>query len=85
MSEYNISKDDIDKIFNYYNLYYQDRGIISYVYDSIEDVGRIFIENCGDIPKHLENYIDYEKFGKDLIYDDEYFQLDDGRIISLNY
>lgn len=37
--------------------------------DDMEDVARYLIEETGDlgeVPSHLQNYIDYESFGRDL-------------------
>ena len=34
----------------------------------------------------MNRYFDYDKFGEDLVNEDEnYLELDDGRVVSLNY
>lgn len=44
-------------------------------YDSDLDFGTDFFEQCGyEIPEYLVNYIDYEAFTRDLMYD--YFSID---------
>ena len=83
--EYSLDDDDIETIFNSYYLDYRDRGVIRYVYDDAYDVGYEFISECFNIDKHLENYIDYEKFGQDMCDDENYIELSDGRIVSLSY
>jgi hypothetical protein len=36
-----------------------------------EDLGRYYIEELGalDVPEHLENYFDYEAYGRDISFD----------------
>lgn len=84
-SEYNITDDDIDFIFDSYYLDYRDRGIISCIYDNVESAGREYLESTGHVPEHLEDYMDYEKFGFDLLNDDSYLILNDNRVVYLNY
>ena len=42
-----------------------------YVVNSYTELAELFCDDglFGDIPKHLENYIDYEAMGRDLSYD----------------
>lgn len=35
-------------------------------YTSLENYAREYIESCWDLPDHIEAYIDYERFGRDL-------------------
>lgn len=35
-------------------------------YKSIADYAQELTESCGDVPKHLEYYIDYERMGRDM-------------------
>lgn len=35
-------------------------------YSSLEDYAREYIENCWNVPDHVEPYFDYERFGRDL-------------------
>ena len=82
MSEYNLSRSDIDYIFRKYNGTYQDRGIISCVYNDFNDM----VENAkwflgyGNMP-----YFDDKAFGEDLLSGDYYLELEDERIVCLNY
>ena len=82
MSEYNLSRSDIDYIFRKYNGIYQDRSIISCVYNDFDDM----VENAkwflgyGDMP-----YFDDEAFGNDLLESGNYIELKDGKIAYLSY
>lgn len=49
-----------------------------------ESIGYYYLSEsgCYDIPSHLENYIDYEKFGRDLTYGHTFLECDD-KIIEI--
>lgn len=87
--EYSLDDTDIKKIFDEYYLDYRDRGIIGYVFKDSSDLGyerawTLGYINSGD--SIAEKYFDYEKFGEDLVNENEdYLELDDGRVVSLNY
>lgn len=87
--EYNLSDEDIEKIFDEYYLDYRDRGIIGYVWDDIDEAAEEeawqlgYVSLKGNEPK--DRYFDYEKFGEDLLENESYLELDDGRIVRLNY
>ena len=86
MDEYHLDEDDIEKILNNYYLSYRDRGIVGCVYDDAEECGQEYIDSCMNIDSWLEPFIDYKKFGEHLIYNGEgYLELDDGRVVRLNY
>lgn len=84
MQEYNLSKEQIDDIFNEYNSVYQDRAIICAVFEDKEDLFRDCAFNglIDNISDELIDYIDVESYVDDkiLIYDC-YYELDDGRIV----
>ena len=86
--EYSLSDEDIKKIFDEYYLDYRDRGIVGCVFNDSSDLGYEeawqlgYIKNGDTI---AERYFDYEKFGEDLLEDENYLELDDGRVVSLNY
>lgn len=86
--EYSLSDEDIEKIFNEYYLDYRDRGIVACVFNDSSDLGYEeawelgYIKNGDTIS---ERYFNYEKFGEDLLEDENYLELDDGRVIRLNY
>lgn len=85
MDIWNLSEDGIEEILNDYSSDYRDRSIIGYVYDDVEELAENEIEQYCDIPNFLENYIDYSKFGEDLLQDEEmYKELDDGRVVYYN-
>lgn len=88
MEEYGLNVDDFTDIYNSYSLDYMDRAIINYVYDSAEDVGYAEMENhfATTSIEHLMKYFDYKSFGEDIVNDSNYYlELDDGRIVELNY
>ena len=80
--EYDLSRADVDEIFDCYNLEYQDRAIVGYVYDDIDELVENEKWNLGydDCP-----YFDDETFAEDLLNDDYYLELSDGRIASYMY
>lgn len=88
MHEYNLSKADIECIFNEYYLEYRDRGIISYVFADDYECGYEEACNCGYITNGntvQERYFDFKQFGEDLADDDKRFlRLNDERIVCLN-
>lgn len=82
MQEYDLTRDEIDEVFDYYNLPYQDRGIISYVFKDKDEFGEEEKLSFGyeDIP-----YFNTEAFANDLLEEEYYLELDSGKIVSLNY
>lgn len=88
MDEYSLDESDVEKIFSEYGLDYRDRGIVSCVFDDTYDLGREEAYSCGYISNDnsvVERYFNFEKFGEDLLEDENYLQLDDGRVVVLNY
>lgn len=89
MDEYNLSEYDMKKIFEKYYLEYRDRGIISCIFANAYDCGYEEAWSCGYIENGntvQERYFDFERLGQDLADQDEkYLELDDGRIVVLNY
>lgn len=87
MDEYDLTEDEVDEVFANYGQEYQDRGIVGYVWRNCEDLGAEYIESCYQIPDFLEYYIDYDKFGNDLVQNDydRYYKLADGRIVEMSY
>jgi hypothetical protein len=80
---HDLSREDIKYIFDFYSLDYRDRGIVGYVYDNIEEMAEEYIDECYNVPDYLKNYIDYEKFGQDMLDGDNYLELDNGRVVSI--
>lgn len=89
MDEYNLDEDDIKTIFDNYCLDYRDRAVVGYVYEDTYDLGYETAWSCsyvGNNDSIIDRYFDFEKFGEDLVNDDEYYcQLADGRCVSLMY
>ncbi|MBU5669633.1 antirestriction protein ArdA [Peptoniphilus sp. MSJ-1] len=84
-NEYYLNDEDIKDILSCYGLDYKDRSIISYVYGDREELGEDYCYNTMNIPAELENYIDYEAIGSDLLLNGDYLELEDGRIVELAY
>lgn len=87
MDKYGFDEDDIEQIFDEYYLDYRDRGIVGCVFDDVEDLGYEEAWSLGYIQRDspMERYFDFEKFGEDLLEDECYMQLSDGRCVTLNY
>jgi hypothetical protein len=86
--EYSLSDEDVEQIFNEYYLDYRDRSIICCIFNDTSDAGYEEAFSLGYIKNGdtiSERYFDYEKFGKDLLEDEEYMELSDGRVVRLNY
>lgn len=80
--DYEFTDDDIELIFDDYPLEYQDASIVCRVFDDVKECGYEEAEAFVVIPNNLKNYIDYERFGQDLINDgDSYLELQDGRVV----
>lgn len=89
MDEYNLDEDDIETIFDNYGLDYRDRAVVGCIYEDTYDLGYETAWSCGYVSNNdsiMDRYFDFEKFGEDLVNDDEcYCQLADGRCVSLIY
>lgn len=84
-NDYNLTDEDIEYILDNYNLDYEDRAIIGAVYDDTYEAGYEYVESCYTIPDYLDGYVDYKKFGEDLCENENYLELNDGRVVSLYY
>ena len=88
MDEYGFDEEDIEYIFDEYYLDYRDRGIISCVFDDVYDLGYEEAYSLGYVDNRnsiVERYFDFEKFGEDLLEEEQYVQLRNGRCVYLNY
>ena len=89
MDEYNLDEDDIETIFDNYGLDYRDRAVVGGIYDDTYDLGYNVAWSLGYVDNDdsiMSRYFDFEKFGEDLVNDDEYYcQLADGRCVYLCY
>lgn len=87
MDEYCLDEDDIEYIFDNYALPYRDRSVISCVFRNAEDCGREEAASFGYVERGswIEQYFDFERFGEDLLEEEQYLELEDGRVVYLNY
>lgn len=82
--KYNLTNEEVEEIFSNYYYDYQDRAIISRVFDDVEECGEeeFDVYSEGNISDYMKNFIDYKAFGEDLIYNSEgYYQLESGRVV----
>ena len=84
MQKYNLSREEIDDIFDNTKDDYHDRSIICAVYEDKEELFKDLVFNglLPEIDDDLIDYIDIDNYVEDkvLIYDC-YYTLDDGRIV----
>lgn len=85
--EYGLDDEDIEYIFDNYYLEYRDRAVICCVWNNIYDCAYDEVESFGyvDHSDYADRYFDYDKFGSDLLYEDRYVELKDGRVVLLSY
>lgn len=86
--KYNLSQEEVEEIFDNYGLNYRDRAVIGGIFDNSSDLGYEEAWSLGYINHNdsiMERYFDYEQFGKDLLEDEYYYELSDGRVVSLCY
>ena len=83
--KYSMSKDDINEIFENYCGEYRDRAIIGYVFEDIDECSYEYAHCCLCINTYYARYFDYEKLGDDLLESENYYELSDGRVVSLKY
>ena len=83
--EYRLSEDQVDEIFDEYRLDYRDRGVVGYVFDTIDECAREEAFSLGYVNGDNERWFDFEKFGEDLLEGEGCFELRDGRIVLLMY
>lgn len=72
----------VNEIFREYHLEYQDRAIISYVFNDLYDLVE---EEKFAFGYDKTPYFNDEEFGRDLLESENYLELESGRIVSYNY
>lgn len=84
---YDITQEECQKIFDYYSLDYKDRAVIGAVYQDFYDLGECSLGWCSDenIPEFIQDCIDLEKLGEKITNNGDYYILEDGRVVALNY
>ena len=86
MEEYELDEEDIDYIFERYGYDYHDRSVIGCVYNNIDECARDEAWQLGLVRDGdgSDRYFDYEKFGEDLLEEEQYVELRDGRVVLLS-
>ena len=81
-NEYDLTDEEVEEIFENYNLEYQDRAIegtiFSDKYDMIE-------EEKFSFGYDKQPYFDDESFGNDLLESESYLELESGKIVYYCY
>ena len=81
-NEYDLTDEEVEEIFENYNLEYQDRAIVGTIfsdkYDMIEEEKISFGYD-------KQPYFDDESFGNDLLESESYLELESGRIVYYCY
>lgn len=80
--EYSLSDDEINKIFDNYNLGYRDRAIVATVFS---DKYEMIEEEKWSFGYENQPYFDDEAFGNDLLNDESYLELESGKIVEYAY
>lgn len=76
ISEFGLDIDDIDDVMSEFEDRFQG------VYDTFEDYAEQLFDECWlhAVPDEVKNYIDYEKFARDLSYDYTEISMNDGNV-----
>ena len=88
MDEYGLDEGDIETIFDNYGLDYHGRSVVSTIFKDSEECGYEEALSLGYIKDDdiiSSRYFDYARFGEDLLEDEQYVELSDGRVAYLMY
>lgn len=80
-NEYNINLEDLlDAIDNYS---YSKEAEICGTFNDVEDLAYQELSDLFNIPENIMNYMDLERFGEDLLEEECYYELSNGRILYI--
>lgn len=80
--EYSLSDDEINEIFDNYNLSYRDRAIVGTIFNNKDEM---IEEEKISFGYENQPYFDDEAFGNDLLNDESYLELESGKIVEYAY
>lgn len=80
--EYYLSDDEVNEIFDNYNLDYRDRAIVSAIF---RDKDEMIEEEKWSFGYENQPYFDDEAFGDDLLNSESYLELESGKIVEYAY
>lgn len=80
--EYSLSDDEINEIFDNYNLNYRDRAIVGTIFNNKDEM---IEEEKISFGYENQPYFDDEAFGNDLLNDESYLELESGKIVEYAY
>lgn len=82
--EYGLDDLDIEQIFDEYYMPYRDRGVVGYVWKDVDDLAYEQAKSFGYVSDDMsDRYFNYDQFGEDLLEEDRYLELSDGRVVML--
>ncbi len=64
----------------------KDNCMVYYNCTDMEDVAREYIEECGllhDVPEMLQNYFDFEAYGRDMSFEGQFVFTDNGNCVQI--
>lgn len=80
--EYEIGIEDLLDIINDYSF---NGAEICGLYNSVEELAENTLAELYDIPDNIVSYFDFEKFGNDLLMEEGYCELYDGRVAYIAF
>ena len=80
-----LRSEEVEELFNNYNLDYRDRAIFSGVSENYTELGEEEVCNFIDLDDNIKQYFNYSEFGEDLAGDEGYIEFETGRIARVNY
>lgn len=84
-NKYDLTDEDINYIFDNYNLEYRDREVVCGVWRDIDECAYDEAESMGYVNRNNDRYFNYEAFEEDLLNSENYLELEDGRVVMLSY
>lgn len=81
-NEYNLTDEEVDEVFDNYELEYQDRAIICTIFDNFYDM--VYEEKIS-FGYNNQPYFNNKSFGKDLLSIRDYYKLKNGKIVYYSY
>lgn len=83
--QYDLENEEVETIFEEYELSYQDRGIVGHIFNDLEEASKEEADGMGYVNEDNERYFDYSAFGEDLLMSENVIELSSGKIAMMNY
>lgn len=85
MDEYFLDDEEYHEVMSNYHLEYKDRAVIGYVYNDVDDMATEEAFSMGYVKDGNDRYFNYENFAEDLLRDDYFYEMQDGRVVKFCY